>query len=119
MSPPEDTREEALKRLDARLDAAEAAQQRQASGEAHLAMARGYRFLGEVVGGVLGGVGLGWLVDRFAGTGPWGVVGGLLIGTGLSIFVAVKSAAQMQRQAMERAGPLPSVPDDEDEDQRP
>jgi ATP synthase protein I len=119
MPQPEDDRDEALKRLDARLDAAEAARQRQASGEAHLAMARGYRFVGEVVGGVLGGVGLGWLFDRFVGTSPWGVVGGLLIGTGLSIFVAVKSAAQMSKAAMERSGPLPSVPDDEDEDQRP
>lgn len=119
MPQPEDHRDEALQGLDARLDAAEAAHKRQVSGESHLAMARGYRFLGEVVGGVLGGVGLGWLVDRFAGTSPWGMVGGLLIGTGLSIFVAVKSAAQMTKSAMERAGPLPSVPDDEDEDQRP
>ncbi|MET0294320.1 MAG: AtpZ/AtpI family protein [Caulobacter sp.] len=115
MPQPEDTRDEALQRLDARLGAAEAAQQRQASGDAHLAMARGYRFLGEVVGGVLGGAGLGWLVDRFAGTGPWGLVGGLLIGTGLSLFVAMKGAAQMTKNATERAGPLPSVPD-EDED---
>jgi ATP synthase protein I len=119
MPQPDDDRDEALNRLDARLDAAEAAQRRQESGEAHLAMARGYRFVGEVVGGVLGGVGLGWLLDRFAGTSPWGVVGGLLIGAGLSIFVAVKGAAQMSRTAMERAGRLPSVPDDEDEDQRP
>ena len=79
-------------------------------------MAQGYRFVGEVVGGVLGGVGLGWLVDRFAHTGPWGVIGGLLIGSGLSIFVAVKSAARMSRIAMESRGPIPSVPDDEDEE---
>jgi ATP synthase protein I len=79
-------------------------------------MAQGYRFVGEVVGGVLGGVGLGWLLDRFAHTQPWGVVGGLLIGTGLSIFVAVRSAARSSRIAMERRGTVPSVPEDEDED---
>ncbi|HEX5263344.1 MAG TPA: AtpZ/AtpI family protein, partial [Phenylobacterium sp.] len=80
------------------------------------AMAQGYRFVGEVVGGVLGGVGLGWLLDRFAGTAPFGLIGGLLVGGGLSIFVAVSSAAKASRIAMERQGPVPSVPDDEDED---
>ena len=112
----DETPQEALERLDARLDAVEAARARAESGDAHLAMAQGYRFLGEVVGGVLGGAGLGWLLDRFAGTSPLGLVGGLRIGTGISIFVAVRSAARITKRDMERAGPLPSVPDDEDED---
>ncbi|HEY9218853.1 MAG TPA: AtpZ/AtpI family protein [Phenylobacterium sp.] len=116
MPQPDDSRKQARDRLDERLDAAEAAQAQKASGEAHLAMARGYRFLGEVVGGVLGGAGFGWLIDRFAGTAPWGLIGGLLIGTGLALTVAIKGAAQMTKAAMERAGPLPSVPPDEDED---
>jgi ATP synthase protein I len=112
----DETREEALRRLDERLEAVGAARARKASGIDHVAMGQGYRFLGEVVGGVLGGVGLGWLLDQVAGTAPLGVIGGLLIGTGLAIFVAVKSAAKQSRAAMEKAGPLPSVPDDEDED---
>jgi ATP synthase protein I len=116
MPQPDESQEEALKRLDQRLGAAEAAQARQVSPEAHAGMAQGYRFVGEVVGGVLGGVGLGWLLDRFAGTGPWGVVGGLLIGTGLSIFVAVTTAAKASKQEMAKFGPAPSAPDDEDED---
>ena len=44
------------------------------------------------------------------------MVGGLLIGTGLSITFAVRSAAKASKITMERQGPLPSVPDDEDED---
>jgi len=117
MSHSDESHEEARKRLDARLDAAEAAQARRTSGDAHAGMAQGYRFVGEVVGGVLGGAGLGWLLDRFANTGPWGLVGGLLIGTGLSIFVAVRTAARKSKIEMEKLGPLPSVPyDDEDED---
>jgi ATP synthase protein I len=104
------------KSLDQRLAAAEAAQVRRTSGDSHRAMAQGYRFLGEVVGGVLMGTGLGWLVDRFAGTAPLGLVLGLLGGTGLSIFVAVRTAARMQKEALEKAGPPPSVPDDKDED---
>jgi ATP synthase protein I len=79
-------------------------------------MAQGYRFVGEVVGGVLGGVGLGWLLDRFAHTQPWGVVGGLLIGTGISIFAAVSTAAKANKKALDAIGPMAPAPADEDED---
>lgn len=115
MSQPEDLHREARERLEARLDAVEAERARVASGDAHKAMARGYRFLGEVVGGVLGGAGLGWLIDRFAGTAPLGLVGGLLIGSGLSIFVAVQAAAKASRIDAAKAGPLPSVPDENED----
>jgi len=114
--PARDLPDEALKSLDQRLEAAEAAQARTVSGDTYAAMAQGYRFVAEVVGGVLGGVGLGWLVDHFAGTTPFGLVGGLLIGAGISIFAAVTSAAKASRIAMERSAPAPSVPDEEDED---
>ena len=40
--------------------------------------------LGPVLGGVAGGALLGWIIDRFAGTGPWG----LLIVMALGIVVA-------------------------------
>jgi ATP synthase protein I len=111
-----DPPEKALASLDQRLGAAEAAQARKVSGDTHAAMAQGYRFVGEVVGGVLGGVGLGWLVDRFAHTQPWGVIGGLLIGAGLSISVAVSTATRASKITLDRQAPAPSVPDDEDED---
>jgi len=65
---------------------------------------------------VLMGAALGWLIDRFAGTSPFGLIIGLLGGTGFSIFVAVRSAARVTRTETERLGPLPTVPDDEDED---
>jgi ATP synthase protein I len=117
MPHPNDPPDEALRSLDQRLGAAEAAQARKVSVDTHAAMAQGYRFVGEVVGGVLGGAGLGWLVDqRFAGIAPFGLISGLLVGGGLSIFVAVSSAAKASKIAMERQGPAPSVPDDEDED---
>lgn len=99
--------------LEKRLDAFDAERARKSSPEARLAMGHGYRFLGEVVGGVLGGAGLGWLVDRFTNTTPLGLICGLLIGTGLSLFVAVRTAAQASKTAAEKAGPLPSVPDDD------
>ena len=116
MPHPNDPPDEALRSLDERLGAAEAAQAHKLSGDAHLAMAQGYRFVGEVVGGVLGGVGLGWLLDHFAGTTPFGLIGGLLIGSGLSIFAAVKGATKTSRNAMDRQAAAPGAPDDEDED---
>jgi ATP synthase protein I len=116
MPHPNDPPDEALRSLDQRLGAAEAAQDRKVSGDTYAAMAQGYRFVGEVVGGVLGGVGLGWLLDHFAGTTPFGLIGGLLIGGGISIFAAVTSAAKASRIAMERLAAQPSAPEDEDED---
>ena len=116
MPHPNDPPDKALQSLDQRLGAAEAAQARKVSPDTHAAMAQGYRFVGEVVGGVLGGVGLGWLLDRFAHTQPWGVIGGLLIGAGFSIFTAVTAAARASRIEMDRQAPAPSVPDEEDED---
>lgn len=109
-----ETPTEPQKGFDERLRALEA--QRAVAPSAAANMARGYRFLAEVIGGVLMGAGLGWLIDRFAGTTPIGLVLGLLLGSGLSIYVAVRSAAKMTKDDMAKAGPLPSVPDDEDED---
>ena len=116
MPHPDDPPDEALRSLDQRLEAAEAAQARKTSPETHAAMAQGYRFVGEVVGGVLGGVGLGWLLDRFAHTQPWGLVGGLLIGSGISIFFAVSTAAKAQKKAMATAAPQPAAAEEDDED---
>ena len=116
MPKPVKSQTEASQSLDARLNAAEAARAKEMSGDAYRAMGQGYRFMAEVVGGVLGGAGFGWLLDRFAGTGPFGLVGGLLIGTGLSLFVAVRGAAKASKIEMAKLGPLPNVSDDEDED---
>ena len=39
----------------------------------HSALARGFRLSSELVAGVLVGAGLGWLIDRWLGTLPWGM----------------------------------------------
>ena len=70
-----------------------------------------------MLGGVLGGLGLGWLVDRFAHTGPWGVVGGLVIGATLSIIATVKTASTISARSMADKPPPTAVdPGDDDED---
>jgi ATP synthase protein I len=110
----------ALERLDRRLEAFEvdrAAKPRGFGiGESGAA---GYRMLGEMLGGVLGGLGLGWLVDHFAHTSPWGVVGGLLVGAGLSIYATVLTASRISAQAATKQDEGASAPrtlDDESDD---
>ena len=67
-------------------------------------MGEGYRLMGEVIGGVLGGLGLGWVFDHFVHTTPFGLVVGLLLGTAASAYAAMKSATPPKRGADEKDG---------------
>lgn len=40
----------------------------------------GNRVLADLIGGIGGGALLGWLIDRFAGTAPWGLLGMMALG---------------------------------------
>jgi ATP synthase protein I len=110
----DESQDEALSRLDRRLAAFEAKRRPPSGGGAPKALGQGYRFLGEVVGGVLGGLGLGWLVDSVAQTAPFGLIGGLLIGVGVSTFVAIRGAGAWAKRESETAGNLPVVDDEDD-----
>ena len=33
-----------------------------------------------IVGGILGGMGLGFLVDKYLGSSPWGMIAGIILG---------------------------------------
>ncbi|HKT52881.1 MAG TPA: AtpZ/AtpI family protein [Caulobacteraceae bacterium] len=118
MSEPHDPDDRALKRLGAKLDAFEDARKPQASllgGSGDVQ--GGYRFLAGLIGGLLGGLGLGWTFDHFAHTSPLGLIGGLLVGLGVSIYVAVRTALRMSAAADAVRGPAPPAPaGDDDED---
>ncbi len=43
-------------------------------------MARGFRLSTELVAGVIVGAIIGWLLDRFLGISPWGLIVFLLLG---------------------------------------
>jgi len=52
-------------------------------------------------------------------TSPWGLVGGLVIGTGLSIYAVVLTASRMSARAvsdLNGSAPAPHGVDDEDDD---
>ena len=104
-----------LARLDTDLASFEASRRKASPGVGGEAGA-GYRLLGQMLGGVLGGIGLGWLVDHFAHTSPWGLVLGLLIGAGLSIYSAVRTASQMGARMGSGTGPAAPGPDDDEDD---
>ncbi len=116
MPEPDDTSREAFERLDKRLDAFEAARKDKPSPLPGLGdhASEGFRMLSQLLGGVFGGLGLGWLVDRFAGTGPFGMLAGLLLGAGLSMFAVVRAAMAMNKRTEVGVSDIGPIEDDDD-----
>jgi ATP synthase protein I len=120
MPQPDDARKTALRRLDDRLDAFDARHGRGAvagaPGSAEgKSLSEAYRLVASLIGGLLTGLGAGWLLDRLAGTSPWGLIGGLLIGAGVSITAVIRLAARISDRATETGYAKPVPDDDEDE----
>jgi ATP synthase protein I len=93
---------------DARIDALEArlqaAREREiqrnkpvGGAEADANYRMGSRVLAELIGGIGGGAFIGWVIDRFAGTSPWG----LLVVMALGVIVAFRSIIRMASQRPE------------------
>ena len=84
----EDARIDALdKRLKAAKEREEERSKPQGGVEADANYRMGNRVLGELIGGIGGGALIGWVIDRFAGTSPWG----LLVMLFLGIIVAFRN----------------------------
>jgi ATP synthase protein I len=73
------------------------------------AMARGLKISTELIGGVVVGGGLGWLLDKWLGTFPGLFILFFLLGSAAGMLNIVREA---QRQ---KTPPAPSVRDDEDD----
>jgi ATP synthase protein I len=54
--------------------------------------ARGFRLSSELVAGVLVGAGIGWLIDRWLGVSPWGLIVFLLLGFAAGVLNVMRSA---------------------------
>jgi ATP synthase protein I len=86
-----------LKRLGERLGAVKASRPPDTSPAASpradsSAMARGFRLSTELVGGVLLGAALGWLLDRWLGTSPWGLIVLVLLGFAGGVLNVMRAA---------------------------
>jgi ATP synthase protein I len=116
MTPPDETREEAIRRLEQRAGALEARTTQTPRDYGAQAHSYGYRLLGLLLGGVLVGLGLGWAVDWIAGTTPFGIIVGVLVGFAVSVWMAVRTARRMSDEAARDWGPPVDLPPDDDED---
>jgi ATP synthase protein I len=56
------------------------------------ALARGIRLSTEFVAGIVVGAGLGWLIDRLAGTSPLGMIVFLLLGFAAGVLNLIRAA---------------------------
>jgi len=117
MPQPDETRAEALIRLNAR---AKALETRTAPAPVHDHGARaagyGYRLMGVLIGGLFVGLGFGAIADALLGTAPGGMIVGVLTGFAVSIWMAVRSAKRMSAEAEKVFGPAKDLPFDDEED---
>ena len=65
----------------------------------------------EFIAGIAVGVGIGWFVDRFAGTSPWGLIVFLLLGFGAGVLNVLRSAGLVADAGIR---PPERRPDDQD-----
>jgi ATP synthase protein I len=54
--------------------------------------AKGFRLSSELVAGVVLGAGIGWLIDRWLGIAPWGLMIFLLLGFAAGVLNVMRSA---------------------------
>lgn len=119
MSP--ESREEAIKRLNEQADALERRTENRLAHEmaGQRAAGQAWRILADLLGGVFVGLVLGLLLDRFVGIGPWGTIGGVLLGFGVSLWMGRRTADRIMNEAKASGVQPQAVPfDDEDEEDR-
>jgi ATP synthase protein I len=96
-TPPEEAALSArLKRLGERLDQSNASRSSDGSASRpatdHSGFARGFRLSSELVAGVLVGAGIGWLLDRWLGTLPWGMFVFAMLGFAAGVWNVMRQA---------------------------
>jgi len=65
--------------------------------------ARGFRLSSELVAGVAVGAGLGWLIDRWLGISPWGLIVFLLLGFAAGVLNVMRSAGLVAGTALDES----------------
>jgi len=65
--------------------------------------ARGMRLSAELVGGVVVGFIFGWLLDRWLGTSPWGLIVLLLLGFAAGVLNVMRSAGVVKPGPLDRS----------------
>ena len=87
-----------LQRLGERLGHQQARDRKDEAGPSHdpgpsaSALARGFRLSTELVAGVLVGAFIGWALDKWLGTSPWGMIVFLLLGFAAGVLNVIRAA---------------------------
>jgi ATP synthase protein I len=87
--------------LEARLKAAREREEQRSKpvlgAEADANYRLGNRVLAELIGGIGGGAFIGWVIDQFAGTAPWGLLAVMALG----IIVAFRNIIRISSRPSE------------------
>ncbi|MBL8585000.1 MAG: AtpZ/AtpI family protein [Rhizobiaceae bacterium] len=54
-----------------------------------------FKLSSEFIAGIAVGAGLGWVIDRYAGTSPWGLIVFLLLGFAAGVLNVLRSAGMV------------------------
>ncbi|RFC68893.1 MULTISPECIES: AtpZ/AtpI family protein [Mesorhizobium] len=94
-----DPRDQELERRRRELDASlasrrteEQASEQAAKSSSVSGFGNALKLSSEFIAGVVVGAGLGWLIDSWAGTSPWGLIVFLLLGFGAGVLNVMRSA---------------------------
>ena len=68
------------------------------------ALARGFRLSTELVAGVLAGAGIGWVLDRWLGISPWGMIVFLLLGFAAGVLNVMRVAGVVPANTLDPPG---------------
>lgn len=112
--PPEDDALSSLRRRVAKAREAESAAASKDRAPPSNAASMAMRMGGEFVAALLVGAAIGFGIDQFAPTKPWGLVVGLVMGFAAGVTNVVR-AAKTYSAANPSDPNAPSIPDDEDD----
>jgi ATP synthase protein I len=65
------------------------------------ALARGFRLSAEFVAGILVGAAIGWAIDRWLGTTPWGMIVLLLFGFAAGVLNMMRAAGVVAQNTLD------------------
>ena len=118
MSLPPESREEAIARLNKSASDLEARNQSQLAHElaGQKATGQAWKIIADLFGGVFVGLAIGFGVDHFAGTRPVGIIGGVLLGFAISVWMAWRTAQRIMAEAKASGETPQAIPFDDDED---
>ncbi len=96
------------RRKDDRGVARQRRENREGAERAKSGIASGYavalRLSSEFIAGILFGAAIGWVIDRFAGTSPWGLIVFLLLGFCAGILSILRSAGMVAERGASGSG---------------